>query len=165
MKKVQKKGSHIGLSNFLKKFPIYRLKFHCFETDLPDCMLALSSRKSLKILDLTLTNKTNNPSVEDILKSDIYTPLFAQYENDNIDNTVDYNNDKEDTENNYNQSKIKTTQQNQLFPDLKELILDSSHIQHVNLAGRAKLLDILGSNLESLTFAGLSPKGNLHIYI
>jgi hypothetical protein len=45
------------------------------------------------------------------------------------------------------------------FPHLKELTLDSTHLQHVKLAGRARLLEILGRNLESLSFVGLSPTG------
>lgn len=49
------------------------------------------------------------------------------------------------------------------FPLLKELTLDSSHLQHVNLPGRARLLDILGVNLESLSFSGLSPSGAFSI--
>ena len=49
------------------------------------------------------------------------------------------------------------------FPHLNELTLDSSHLQHVNLAGRARLLDTLGLNLESLTFSGLSPSGTFSI--
>jgi hypothetical protein len=160
-----KKGTHNGLSDFLKKFPIFRLKFHCFVADLPAALLALSSRKNLKILDLTLTNKTSSPPLEDILKSSVYAPLFQNNEN----NTLAKDHDNEDIngnqriENGLENSSI--IRQNQLFPDLKELILDSSHIQHINLAGRAELLDVLGANLESLTFAGLSPKGIIHTYI
>jgi hypothetical protein len=45
------------------------------------------------------------------------------------------------------------------FPTLTDLALDSSHLQHVNPAGRAKLLDILGGHLENLSFSGLSPPG------
>jgi hypothetical protein len=157
-----KKGSHTGLSDFLRKFPIYRLKFHCFVADLPDCMLALSSRKSLKILDLTLTNKTSSPPLEEMLKADIYAPLFAHKDNDYI-NTIksDHNNEinTQIMENSKETIDSGISQQNHVFPDLKELKIDSSHMQHIDLAGRAKLLDILGANLESLTFAGLSPKG------
>ena len=75
MKKLQQKGSHSGSIGFLKKFPISRLKLHCFVTDIPDCMLALSSRKYLKALDLTLTNKTNSPPLEDLLGT---SSLFHQ---------------------------------------------------------------------------------------
>lgn len=157
-----KKGSHKGLSDFLRKFPIYRLKFHCFVADLPDCMLALSSRKSLKILDLTLTNKTSSPPLEEILKADKYSPLFAHKDDDCI-NTINSDLSNEiNTQMMENSLEIldkKIIQQKYVFPALKELRIDSSHMQHIDLAGRAKLLDILGANLESLTFAGLSPKG------
>lgn len=140
MKKLQKKGSHFGSTGFLKKFPISRLKLHCFVTDIPDCMLALSSRKYLKALDLTLTNKSNSPPLEDLLGISSFYPIIEPSTTGTINN------------------------EDLLFPALKELILDSSHLQHVNLAGRARLLDILGTNLESLTFSGLSPAGTTPSY-
>lgn len=142
-KKLQKKGSHFGSIKFLRKFPIGRLKLHCFITDIPDCMLALSSRKYLKALDLTLTNKTNSRPLEDLLGM---TSFFPQ------DETV-FNNIP------FEEKTIVKSSSGHFFPELKELVLDSSHLQHVNLAGRARLLDILGTNLEILTFSGLSPAG------
>ena len=144
MKKLQKKGSHYGSIRFLRKFPIGRLKLHCFITDIPDCMLALSERKYLKALDLTLTNKSNSPPLEDLLGMASFFPL---------DGRASYNSSSDD-------SCTVSSSSSHLFPDLRELVLDSSHLQHVNLPGRARLLDILGSNLESLTFSGLSPAGN-----
>lgn len=42
---------------------------------------------------------------------------------------------------------------------LKSLILDSSNLQHVKLAGRSLLLDILGRSLEDLSMVGNSPAG------
>eukprot|EP01041_Mallomonas_annulata_P002947 gene2947-5792_t len=44
-----------------------------------------------------------------------------------------------------------------MFPNLTEFTLDSTHLQYVNPAGRSRLLRILGSRLESLSFVGLSP--------
>ena len=44
-----------------------------------------------------------------------------------------------------------------MFPKMKTLVLDSSHLQHVNPEGRIKLLRILGMELDSLSFIGLSP--------
>lgn len=146
MKKLQRKGSHFGSIGYLEKFPISRLKLHCFVTDVPDCMLALSSRKYLKALDLTLTNKANSPPLEDLLGLCSFYPLASPPNKENIENI-------NSTSYQYNEGS------SSLFPSLRELTLDSSHLQHVNLAGRARLLDILGLNLKSLTFSGLSPAG------
>jgi len=44
-----------------------------------------------------------------------------------------------------------------MFPNLTELVLDSAHLQHVNPAGRHRLLCILGERLISLSFLALSP--------
>jgi hypothetical protein len=129
MKKKQRKGSHFGSVGFLRKFPIGNLTLHCFVTDIPDCIEALSERKYLKTLELTLSNKSNSPPLEDLLEA---SPMLLN---------------------------SRTCEKNCMFTDLKDLKLDSSHLQHVNLPGRARLLDILGANLESLTFSGLSPAG------
>lgn len=95
------------------------------------CLIALSRTRTLKGLDLTLSNKSNSPPLEDLLSmSDFYTLRAEKILPGSLE-----------------------------FPSLKELTLDSSHLQHVNLAGRARLLDILGVNLESLSFSGLSPSG------
>jgi len=45
------------------------------------------------------------------------------------------------------------------FPKLAYLSIDSSHLSHVHLGGRSKLLDILGRNLLKLSFRNLSPDG------
>lgn len=45
------------------------------------------------------------------------------------------------------------------FSQLKELVLDSSHLNHVRLEGRAQLLDFMGQSLEHLSFRNLSPSG------
>lgn len=45
------------------------------------------------------------------------------------------------------------------FANLQELVVNSSHLHHVKLAGRARLLDIMGKNLISLKFMNLSPTG------
>ena len=37
--------------------------------------------------------------------------------------------------------------------------IDSSNLTHVNLGGRFRLLELLGANLESLSFRGLCPTG------
>ena len=142
MKKLQRKGSHFGSIGFLRKFPIGNLKLHCFVTDIPDCIVALSSRKFLRTLDLTLSNKTNSPSLEALLgalKSSPENSLSFKTDFSGYGKTSDIGPES--------------------FPDLKDLILDSSHLQHVNLLGRALLLDILGTNLEALSFSGLSPAG------
>ena len=183
MKKLQRKGSHLGSIGFLRKFPISRLKLHCFVTDIPDCMLALSSRKYLKALDLTLTNKTNSPPLEDLLGT---SSLFHQgikeiqeqpsVTTPNVTGVINNNNEENKGSsreniiaNNYtinernrddSDIEINVEGNSSLFPELRELTLDSCHLAHVNLAGRAKLLDILGENLESLTFSGLSPTGD-----
>ena len=129
MKKKQRKGSHFGSIGFLRKFPIGNLSLHCFVTDIPDCIEALSERKYLKTLELTLSNKSNSPPLEELLET---SSVLLQ---------------------------SRTSEKDCMFADLKDLKLDSSHLQHVNLPGRARLLDILGANLESLTFSGLSPAG------
>lgn len=46
---------------------------------------------------------------------------------------------------------------------LSELILDSSHLQHINCRGRELLLKILGRSLTSLSFIGLSPSGAFRV--
>jgi hypothetical protein len=46
-----------------------------------------------------------------------------------------------------------------ILTNLKALTLDSSHLNHINLAGRALLLEIIGGSLMSLSFVGLSPRG------
>ncbi|RYH15898.1 hypothetical protein EON65_30970 [archaeon] len=43
------------------------------------------------------------------------------------------------------------------FTHLRTLSLNSSHLYHVKLPGRARLLEILGSNLTKLEFLNLSP--------
>ena len=48
------------------------------------------------------------------------------------------------------------------FPALRELVLDSSHLQHVNVAGRVRLLSMLGAHLEVLVLSGTSSAGLLH---
>ena len=104
--------------------------------------MALSSRKFLRTLDLTLSNKTNSPSLEALLgalKSSPENSLSFKTDFSGYGKTSDIGPES--------------------FPDLKDLILDSSHLQHVNLLGRALLLDILGTNLEALSFSGLSPAG------
>lgn len=95
-------------------------------------LMALSTKKKLIALDLTLSNKSNSPPLEDLLAQSNFFPISGQEQ--------------------VNRSSF-------TFPHLKELTLDSTHLQHVNLAGRARLLDILGLNLEHLTFSGLSPTG------
>ena len=47
------------------------------------------------------------------------------------------------------------------FPCMRELVLDSSHLQHVNLAGRVRLLTMLGAGLEVLVLSGTSSAGLL----
>ena len=186
MKKLQRKGSHLGSIGFLRKFPISRLKLHCFVTDIPDCMLALSSRKYLKALDLTLTNKTNSPPLEDLLgtsslflegikeiqnQPSVTTPTvmgrnlvisdnYGDNKGSSLENIIADDRIIDDMSKDSNDMKISIEDNCSLFPELRELTLDSCHLAHVNLAGRAKLLDILGENLESLTFSGLSPTGN-----
>jgi hypothetical protein len=100
------------------------------------CLTALSTTRTLKGLDLTLSNKSNSPPLEDLLSMSNFYP-------------------SDDT--------MKKNSHSLEFPQLKELTLDSTHLQHVNLAGRARLLDILGINLESLSFSGLSPSGAFSI--
>ena len=98
-------------------------------------MIALSKTRTLKGLDLTLSNKSNSPPLEDLFSmSNFYTSPAEMIPPGSLE-----------------------------FPSLKELTLDSSHLQHVNLPGRARLLDILGVNLESLSFSGLSPSGAFSI--
>jgi hypothetical protein len=49
------------------------------------------------------------------------------------------------------------------FRNLRELVLDSSYLNHVLCGGRELLLEILGRHLTSLKFVGLSPFGVFHI--
>jgi hypothetical protein len=105
-------------------------------TEHTGCLTALSTTRTLKGLDLTLSNKSNSPPLEDLLSMSNFYP-------------------SDDT--------MKKNSHSLEFPQLKELTLDSTHLQHVNLAGRARLLDILGINLESLSFSGLSPSGAFSI--
>lgn len=92
--------------------------------------------RTLRGLDLTLSNKSNSPPLEDLLSMSNFYP---------------------------SEGTMKKQSNSLEFPQLKELTLDSTHLQHVNLAGRARLLDILGINLESLSFSGLSPSGAFSI--
>lgn len=163
-KRRQQKGCMHGVLRFLEKCPINNLKLHCFITDIPgttsfltlnilshifiltihkltQCyhhvastgsLMALSTKRTLRELDLTLSNKSNSPPLEELLSLSNFFTVGGKDEN--------------------NSAALS-------FPLLTALTLDSTHLQHVNLAGRARLLDVLGSNLESLSFAGLSPAG------
>lgn len=51
------------------------------------------------------------------------------------------------------------------FQNLTELVLDSSHLRHIECSGREMLLEILGKNLRSLSFLRLSPNGKLDLII
>ena len=51
----------------LEKCPIRTLKLHCFITDIPHCLRSLAKPQTLQSLDLTLTNKSNSPPLEDLL--------------------------------------------------------------------------------------------------
>mmetsp|Transcript_21459 Transcript_21459/g.20745 ORF Transcript_21459/g.20745 Transcript_21459/m.20745 type:complete len:507 (-) Transcript_21459:377-1897(-) len=145
-KKSTNKGNISAVLGFLQKCPINKVKLHCFITDIPGCLIALSTTRALKSLDLTLTNKSNSPPLEDLLSmSSFFKADMLSY--------------KEDIK-----SKASLESEESLvFPELSDLTLDSTHLQHVNLAGRARLLDILGTNLNSLTFSGLSPSHTFSI--
>jgi hypothetical protein len=58
----------------LEKCPIRTLKLHCFITDIPHCLRSLAKPQTLQSLDLTLTNKSNSPPLEDLL-SDVAVDL------------------------------------------------------------------------------------------
>ena len=45
----------------------------------------------------------------------------------------------------------------EMFSNMRELVLDSSHLQQVKPEGRIKLLRLLGKSLTTLSFIGLSP--------
>jgi len=116
--------------NLLRDIPIESLVIHCFITDIPSCLESLATLGCLSNLEVKLTNKSNSPSLEELLKN-INFPVTA----------------------------YSTERKKDIFPFLKNLILDSSNLNHVNLKGRSRLLDILGTNLETLSFRGLSPAG------
>ena len=46
-----------------------------------------------------------------------------------------------------------------MFDQIRMLTLDSCNLSHVSLAGRVRLLELLGSRLEYLKFIGLTPSG------
>lgn len=116
-----------GALSFLRDVPIQNFVIHCFITDIPRCLESLATLGCLESLEVKLTNKSNSPSLEELLKH-IKFPGNATY-------------------------KVG------LFPYLKHLTLDSSNLTHVNLGGRCRMLELLGSNLESLCFKSLCPAG------
>ena len=119
-----------GALNFLRDVPIQSIVIHCFITDIPNCLEALSILGCVESLEVKLTNKSNSPSLEELLKNTKF-PITA----------------------------YSVKSQQGIFPSLKNLILDSSNLTHVNLRGRFRLLELLGANLESLEFRGLCPTG------
>ena len=206
--------------------------FH-FTSDIPDCLRSLANPRTLRSLDLTLTNKSNSPPLEDLLAEvltdlasmsmdsthkNFHRPHHHHHHNDHITvissvsedsyqrkppsipsttttkavamNASNLNQRRVSIPSSYNVSNIRhaltsvvnaslsTTSSSSTssssssiassvvystnaFASLTELSLDSSHLQHVNPQGRAKLLDVLGRNLVSLSFSGLSPPGTV----
>lgn len=180
--KRKKQCCSSSVLSLLEKCPIHKVKLHCFITDLPSLLLSLAKPGCLRALDLTLTNKSNSPPLEDLL-ADVALDL-ASLSLDSVMNargvsgtatsftygSNDNNKDKDihrtalmsvSDDSFQRRFRPSTSPKPSLayFPALTELSLDSSHLQHVNPLGRATLLDILGRHLESLSFSGLSPPG------
>lgn len=93
LKKRKPKGRSAVNSamRFLSKAPIEQLKLDCFITDIPAVLVSLSEQHNLSSLSLQLTNKSNSPSLEQLLD----TVLLEEG----------------------------------TFCSLKQLVLDSSHLQ------------------------------------
>jgi len=123
------KGCTHSAFSFLSSCPLKSVIIHCFITDIPSCLEAISRVNVIERLDLQLTNRSYSPSLQSLLSSS----YLMEY-------------------------KYKT-----LFHNLKHLVLDSSHLQHINCGGRELLLEILGKQLLSLSFIGLSPNGVFRI--
>lgn len=158
IKKRQQKGNINGVLGFFRKCPINKLKLHCFVEDIPSCLVALATTHTLNALALILTNKSSSPPLEDILGLSTYFRLISNnklYNHHNNNNNI-YNSDHNENNNNNNLSQNKTDITNNyenkesknkkplIFSELKELTLESSNLQHINLSGRSLLLDILG---------------------
>lgn len=98
---------------------------HCFITDTPRVLSALSQKGTLRKLSLSLTYRQNSPLLWEVL----------------------------------NETKHSYVIDASGFKQLRELVVDSAHLNRVKLRGRAALLDYLGANLEYLSFRNLSPSG------
>ena len=62
-----------GALNFLRDVPIQSVVIHCFITDIPRCLEALATLGCLVTLEVKLTNKSNSPSLEELLKHISFT--------------------------------------------------------------------------------------------
>lgn len=122
---LKKQPSSSSAIRLISSCPLKKLEIHCFVSDIPSCLSALSASNSVESLSLHLSNKSNSPSLESML--------------------------------------VGLCPENVNFSCLRELIVDSSHLRQVNHGGRAALLNILGSNLKSLSFVGLSPSHVFHM--
>lgn len=110
---------------FLSTCPLRSILLHCFITDIPKALKALSHQHALHSLELSLTNKTTSPPLDTLLS----------------------------------EKSMRSIHSTDSFINLKELTLNSSHLLHVKLGGRARLLDLLGRQLKVLKFVNLSPSG------
>lgn len=60
-------GTARGAISLLGSFPLSRVRMHCFVTDVPLCLEALSHKGSIESLDLKLTNKSSSCSLDSLL--------------------------------------------------------------------------------------------------
>jgi len=78
-KKVQTKDNTAAF-NLLRDIPLESLVIHCFITDIPNVLEALATLGCLTNLELKLTNKSNSPSLDELLKGisfsvNVYTSI------------------------------------------------------------------------------------------
>jgi hypothetical protein len=137
-KRVKGRNSRESCMRMLRRVPLRKLHMHCFVGDIPNLLTTLSARKSVSSLFIKLTNKSNCAPLHEILMQ--YPQLMNAYE-ESCRPTPD------------------GAACGSLLPNLKELCLDSSLLQHVALLGRALLIGIVGKHLTSLSLVGHSPYG------
>lgn len=95
MFKTKYKNNHddiISLSNFLRICPIRTLSIHCFVSDIPTCIMSLAEMKTLRHLELKLTNKSDSIGLKELLVSTFgdYNSYSNSY-NNCYDNNISSN--------------------------------------------------------------------------
>mmetsp|Transcript_23659 Transcript_23659/g.39447 ORF Transcript_23659/g.39447 Transcript_23659/m.39447 type:complete len:577 (+) Transcript_23659:133-1863(+) len=151
------RGSVDSAVNFLSLCPVKRVQIHCFVADIPACLCALSRMGHLEELNLTLTNQHDSPSLEALLSEERMSSCLASGTGAGIVITTP----PTTTTTTIGGGEVAVVAGAAAavmhgLRGLKRLTLDSSHLHHVNRAGRSRLLDYLGQNLEYLSFKNLS---------
>ena len=186
-----------GAIIFLSRFPLRRLLVHCFLTDIPSCLTALSAVGELRQLTLAFTAKRGDPPLETVLSNALCTPqevaaataaAVVAVGNDRLqcisspppppaaeaqcstgDRSGAATKSRSNTIGAISGSLSGVRRPGDRLHDgrvvlsglgsLTSLTLDASHLTHAKAAGRARLLDFLGRNLQALSFRHLSPSG------